>query len=86
MNRFSDRAWYTLVLAVAATIAEIDDYSGPPLTSEAVLQRIDWWLQDPYTHIPALLLEDEAALRVIQQRLRDDVLRYKANFSSDPPT
>ena len=85
LENIPPNSWNALLLAVAATIAEIDEVEDEYVTTEKVLRRIEWYLDDPYTNIPSMLFDDEVALQPLLRRLRDDVREFQARFSQSPP-
>ena len=76
---------YALLLAVAATIAELDEVPHERRTTENVLRRIEWWIENPYRDLPSMLLDEEVDLRALRKRLRGAVHLLQAKFSQLPP-
>ena len=85
MAGISDKSWFALLLAVAATTAEVDAVPYERRTTENILRRVEWWLENPYRDLPSMLIDDEVQLQKLLQRFRADVHFCQAKFSELPP-
>ena len=72
-------SWTAFLTAVAGAIEEIDHLPPDARTTQLVRDRMRWCLENPYENIPAMTLDEERALQIIQLLFDAAVDRFRTS-------
>ena len=70
-------SWTAFLVAIAGAVAEIDRLPPESRTTQHVLERLHWFVDNPYENIPAMMIHEEQVLKLILQMFDAAVQRFR---------
>ena len=74
-------SWSAFLIGIAGAVAEIDHLPPESRTTQHVLERLHWFVDNPYENIPAMTIHEEQVLQLILQMF-DAAVRQNWSFQS----